>query len=263
MMLEAISPGARPVTWSGAVPDIVRPLLEANREHRCLTQALQAVIVGLGFESFGYLYATQPLPTRESRSYAWSTVAPEWLRIYDERGYLEIDPRLTETVNRASPLVWDRHAFPDSPTLRDFFDAAAQFGVCSGIAMSLRDHTFPRVLFSLNSSAPRFDDQLLKRLANSLGDVMALGTFVHAIFMSDATSRSSAVPMHGRPLSARERTCLQFAAKGLNSAQIGASLGISERTVHTHFANILSKLEVSNRQEAIAFAVSHGLIDQA
>jgi LuxR family transcriptional activator of conjugal transfer of Ti plasmids len=263
VVLELISPSARTVKWSGAVPEVVRPLLQANRDGRCLTETLQSIVVALGFESFGYLYLAQPLPTKDSKVQAWSTTAPEWVRVYGERGYIEVDPRLTYTVNRATPLVWDRSAFPDSPRLRDFFDTAARFGLRSGIVVAIRDGRLPRVLFALNSSAYRLEGLHLQRLAETLSDVMALATFVHAIFMAETRARDSGGAMHGRTLSARERTCLQFAAKGLNSAQIGASLGISARTVHTHFANILVKLEVSNRQEAVGFAMVHGLIDKA
>lgn len=263
MMLEAISPGRRPVTWNGAVPDVVRPLLEAHGANRDLTQALQSVVASLGFESFTYIYSNELRPTRDSRTFIWSTVPEAWLRIYDERGYLAIDPRLVQTVERVTPVIWTRDAFPPSPELHEFFDSAGKFGLRSGIAMSLRDPAFPRVLFSLNSSVPRFDDTRLKQVVDVLGDVMALGTFVHAIFMSSASSKASAVPLDGQRLSGRERECLQLVARGCTSAQIGEALGISERTVQTHVANILVKLEVSNRHEAVAFAVSRGLIDQA
>jgi len=64
----------------------------------------------------------------------------------------------------------------------------------------------------------------------------------------------------GAALSPRERECLQLSAKGLSSSQIAKSLVIGERTVHFHFGNLLSKLGVANRHEAIAKAVAAGLI---
>ena len=64
----------------------------------------------------------------------------------------------------------------------------------------------------------------------------------------------------GAALSPRERECLQLAAKGLSSSQIAEALAIGERTVHFHVGNLLSKLGVANRHEAIAKAVSTGLI---
>ncbi len=42
--------------------------------------------------------------------------------------------------------------------------------------------------------------------------------------------------------------------------EIGHKLEITERTVNFHFSNIISKLGVLNRHEAIAMGVAHGLI---
>ena len=62
-------------------------------------------------------------------------------------------------------------------------------------------------------------------------------------------------PEPGYDLTAREREVPALMVEGLNNPQIGARLGISVTTVRTHVSNILSKLGVSNRAEAIALAL--------
>ena len=62
-------------------------------------------------------------------------------------------------------------------------------------------------------------------------------------------------------MSLRELSCLEFAARGMTSKDIGIKLGIAQRTANFHFANIISKLGVLNRHEAIATALVHDLID--
>ncbi len=57
-------------------------------------------------------------------------------------------------------------------------------------------------------------------------------------------------------LTPRERECVSFAARGMTSADIGAKLGITERTVNFHFGNITTKLGVLNRAEAIVRALA-------
>jgi RNA polymerase sigma factor (sigma-70 family) len=61
-------------------------------------------------------------------------------------------------------------------------------------------------------------------------------------------------------LTPREREVLQALAEGLSDKEIARRLHVGEGTVHTHVTNILSKLEVSSRLQALVFAVRHGLV---
>jgi DNA-binding CsgD family transcriptional regulator len=65
----------------------------------------------------------------------------------------------------------------------------------------------------------------------------------------------------GRPggLSEREVEVLRRVAAGDTNRIVAATLGISERTVDRHVSNIFSKLGVSSRAAATAFAVEHDL----
>jgi DNA-binding NarL/FixJ family response regulator len=49
-------------------------------------------------------------------------------------------------------------------------------------------------------------------------------------------------------------------AGGLGNREIAARLVLSEATVARHVANILAKLDVSNRVAAVAHALRHGLV---
>lgn len=62
-------------------------------------------------------------------------------------------------------------------------------------------------------------------------------------------------------LTPREREVLQLVAQGLQNKEIALALVVSERTVKFHVSSILSKLDATNRTEAVARAVQSGLID--
>jgi DNA-binding NarL/FixJ family response regulator len=62
------------------------------------------------------------------------------------------------------------------------------------------------------------------------------------------------------PLSQRELEILTLTGKGLTNKAIGVQLGISDRTVQNHLANIFNKLQAESRTEAVMRAVSLGLL---
>jgi DNA-binding CsgD family transcriptional regulator len=61
-------------------------------------------------------------------------------------------------------------------------------------------------------------------------------------------------------LSAREVEVLRLVAAGLTNRAIADALTISERTVDRHVSNIFTKLDVSTRAAATAFAYEHGVV---
>ncbi|MGZ8652428.1 MAG: response regulator [Actinomycetota bacterium] len=61
-------------------------------------------------------------------------------------------------------------------------------------------------------------------------------------------------------LTEREREILSLLAQGMRNDDIASQLYISPQTVQTHVRNILGKLRVHSKLEAVAFAVRHGAI---
>jgi len=64
-------------------------------------------------------------------------------------------------------------------------------------------------------------------------------------------------------LTPREREVLQLVAEGATNKEIAASLYLSEHTVNFHMKNILSKLHLRNRAQAVAYAIRTGLVTPA
>ena len=64
-------------------------------------------------------------------------------------------------------------------------------------------------------------------------------------------------------LTAREREVLQALAGGLSDREIAKRLHVSHETVRTHMVNILGKLGVDSRLQALVFALRHGAVDVA
>jgi NarL family two-component system response regulator LiaR len=74
------------------------------------------------------------------------------------------------------------------------------------------------------------------------------------------TARSAGIPLPGHDLTDREREVLALMVEGLNNTEISDKLIVSKSTVKFHVSNILSKLHVSSRTEAVALALQKNLI---
>jgi NarL family two-component system response regulator LiaR len=64
----------------------------------------------------------------------------------------------------------------------------------------------------------------------------------------------------GHDLTDRERDVLALMVRGLNNVEIANHLVVSRSTVKAHVSNILAKLGVTSRTEAVAIAVEHKLV---
>jgi two-component system NarL family response regulator len=62
-------------------------------------------------------------------------------------------------------------------------------------------------------------------------------------------------------LTERELEVLKLVAKGLNNRTIAEQLFISENTVKNHVRNILEKLQLHSRMEAVVYAVREKLLE--
>ncbi len=61
-------------------------------------------------------------------------------------------------------------------------------------------------------------------------------------------------------LTERERAVLALMVEGLNNTQIAARLSVSPSTIKSHVSNILSKLGVTSRTEAVTLALRNHLV---
>jgi len=104
-------------------------------------------------------------------------------------------------------------------------------------------------------------DEIIAALEAAAVGLVTLPADLAADFVSAA--RAPSVPRQAastQPLTRREVEVLGMLAEGLANKNIAARLGISEHTVKTHVASILTKLDAFSRAEAVAIGARQGLI---
>ena len=260
-MLSVIDPGQPAEITGYVINDYIARLSNAALKRQSLHPIMVEIIKELGFDSFMYGMSADPKPTRrDTRSFVWTTLPREWVKLYGERGYIEVDPRVTKTYNRNIPFLWDAAEFQNDPMCRDFLRDAARYGVCSGVAISFRDPDHGRVLVAINSTVTPVDEERRKFVTKQLGELVLLAMSFHDFFMAHLVDYEPSLMVRVAPLSARQVQCLELAANGMTSEDIAIKLGIKPRTANFHFGKIKDKLGVLNRKEAIAMGIARGLI---
>ncbi|HJQ49376.1 MAG TPA: LuxR C-terminal-related transcriptional regulator [Gaiellaceae bacterium] len=95
-------------------------------------------------------------------------------------------------------------------------------------------------------------------LEAALADFVRLGALPDAARVEQLLERAPDPETHG--LSPRELEVLRLLAAGKSNREVAAALVISEHTAARHVQNIFTKLRVSSRAAATAFAFEHGLV---
>lgn len=62
-------------------------------------------------------------------------------------------------------------------------------------------------------------------------------------------------------LSVREIEVLRLVGKGMSNAEIARELFLSEKTVKNHLTNIFRKIQVTDRTQAVLFAIKHKIVN--
>jgi len=107
--------------------------------------------------------------------------------------------------------------------------------------------------------APSITRRLVERFAAAPATTAVGGTLPPA----GAGRRAGLPGCDTSALTRRELEVLGLVARGLSNAEIAASLTLSEATVKTHVARILTKLGLRDRVQAVVLAYETGLISPA
>lgn len=209
----------------------------------------------LGFDSF--IYALRiPSQFSESRVVVINGYPDAWLGRYWEQAYSFTDPVVAFCSQHTVPILWHDLIMDKTSISAQVMNEAADFGLKTGISMPIH--------------SPQGEMGILSFTLNNHG-VGHRGTAQQALpyvqllagYLHEAVRRVLALadPDSREALTTREQECLRWAADGKTSWEISQLLRISERTVNFHLNNSMIKMDVCNRQHAIARAILHGLIN--
>jgi DNA-binding NarL/FixJ family response regulator len=93
------------------------------------------------------------------------------------------------------------------------------------------------------------------------GETLLPRAVIVGIAQRVAAARDRGDRQHVEPLTPRETEVLRALAEGLSTPEICERLFIAPNTLRTHVQNIMGKLRVHSKLEAVAFALRHRLVE--
>ena len=166
---------------------------------------------------------------------------------------MRLDPVMQHCRKHTWPIVWNQDTYTREG-LGELWEEQASFGYRTGIAMAL--HLPEGRHFALgverDQALPTHDGEMTRLVAD-------LQLF--AMYAQAAAQRLLSPAEGDRPsLTPRELEALHWTRAGKTAWEVGAILGISERTAVLHVNNAMKKLDCTSKHQAVLQALRLGLI---
>ncbi|MDP1631201.1 MAG: LuxR C-terminal-related transcriptional regulator [Caulobacter sp.] len=233
--------------------DLVERIIRADAP-KDRWEALESGLRDLGLDQINYAYIDQAAHTLvEARTPPFmTTMRPDWVERYVEKKYDLVD----DLVDHVKTGVFTPQLFVFEQSQNfiapGYAREAREAGLSAGLVIPLcgdpRSLTVTAGIMFGSSLAGGEAECVLSEKAAAL---TALGHIFHTGMIGEFKRRQAGA----RPLSPRERDCLQFAARGLRAAAIADRLGLAQGTVELYCANARRKLGAKSLTEAVARAI--------
>jgi DNA-binding CsgD family transcriptional regulator len=209
---------------------------------------------GLGFETVSAITVVDHGLNNSDFIVVDNTPA-DYVEPSNDRGSYKRDPVMQHCRRQSVPIVWDQGTYLDHNAV-DLWEQMAGFGYHTGIAMALHLPEGRHFQFGVDrDQALPADKRELQRIVADLQ--------LFAVHAQDAALRLF-LPLALQPerpaLTPRELEALRWTMEGKTAWEVGAILGISERTAVLHVNNAMHKLGCVNKHQAVLKALRLGLI---
>jgi len=234
--------------------------LECSGDRQTALQILAATLTPLGFCRVDYGYVDRPWDSLAHGPKPISLIHHNFPRDWDNlwKRFSTHDPIYLASLESAIPidLTTVRAVRPSTGPEGDAWRCLDNFGV--SVALIVPVH-LPQGRFS-NVGIYWDPDRPIeewKSVMSAYRDTL----FVLGHYFCETMDRrfiSKGANTHSARLTARERECLEWTARGKTNRETAAIIGRSTATVRFHLENAMRKLGASNRASAVASAYSMG-----
>ena len=174
---------------------------------------------------------------------------------------LRRDPVLMRMKSTSVPFLYDQNLYVQAGC-GDLWEEQAPHGFRTGISVAMHLPGGCHFLLGVDRDGPLPQDD---------GDLTRLFADLHllAVYAQDASLRllmpqAEAQWAEDLPaLTTREREVMQWTAQGKSAWAVGQLLSMSEHTVNFHIRNVMRKLDVGTKHQAVLRLVEAGVLDRS
>ncbi len=177
----------------------------------------------------------------------------EWRNFYLSSGFVSHDPVVAALAYRQGPFTWSELRIDRQLSLAgsEALQRLSNHGWTEGLVVPIPRGGSRYGLVSLAGKGRHFTPAEKSLIA-------LLSICFHEHVRAMAPAYGFPVPPAG--LTEREIQCLALIARGRSDRTVGVQLGIAQSTAHEYLENAKRKLKARTRAEAVALAVSLGII---
>ncbi len=165
------------------------------------------------------------------------------------------DPVMQHCKRQSLPIIWNQNTYV-SAGQADKWEVQARYGYRTGIALALHLPQGHHFFMGVDRDQPLPDNP--SEVTRMVADLQLFA--VHALDAAQRVLLPPPVEANAPSLTPRELESLRWTMEGKTAWEVGAILGISERTAVLHVNNATHKLGCVNKHQAVLRAIRLGLI---
>lgn len=228
-------------------------VLEARSREDLLSEIVR-FSQNLGFQTVSAMTVIDHL-LGESEFITVDNTPAAYKEVFHASGTGRSDPVMQHCKHTSIPIIWDQETYVAAGRAENW-ERQASFGYCTGIALALHMPDGKHFFIGVDRDEP------LPKHAGELTRMVA-DLQLFAVHAQDAAIRTL-LPRSPQPdtpaMTPRELEALRWTMEGKTAWEVGAILGISERTAVLHVNNATHKLGCVNKHQAVLKALRMGLI---
>jgi DNA-binding CsgD family transcriptional regulator len=211
---------------------------------------------GLGFDTVSAM-AVVDLAVGRSEFVSVDNAPPGFSAVMLNEASMRRDPVMQHCRHQSLPIIWNQDTYTRLG-MGDLWEEQARFGYHTGIAMALHLPEGRHFALGVERDRPLPADR--GELQRIVADLQLFAVHAQDAAMRLLSPALPAAPERAPVLTPRELEALRWTMEGKTAWEVGAILGITERTAVLHVNNAMHKLGCVSKHQAVLKALRLRLI---